>query len=93
MPKRGTHVEIHHEVSLPPQQNKWRLCFQWCTYWYGEDRPEGDNASENGYRFIWRRPDNSLAAVRGQARIPSSLQLRGLIALAVKEGWFGNAEN
>jgi hypothetical protein len=42
---------------------------------------------EEGYRFIWRRPDSSLQAARGQARIPSIEVARGLMQRAEEEGW------
>ncbi|MHB8173412.1 MAG: hypothetical protein ACYDFU_02975 [Nitrospirota bacterium] len=41
------------------------LCLQWCRYFFD------DGHMDEGYRFIWRRPDGSLLAARGQARIPS----------------------
>lgn len=60
-------------------QGDWRLCFRWCEYHY-------DNSeSEKGYRFIWRRPDGSLQAARGQARIPSFKDLSKLTFLAAIE--------
>lgn len=34
----------------PDIADEWKLCFQWCLYVYD------DGTSENGYRFIWRRP-------------------------------------
>jgi hypothetical protein len=62
----------------------WKLCFQWCRYIY-------DNGSlEQGYRFIWRRPDGSLQAARGQARIPSIKMAKKLMAKAEAEGWGRN---
>lgn len=73
-------VEIHHEVT-DGESGDWILCFQECTYHYD------DGSAENGYRFIWRRPDGSLQAARGQARIPDAQALYGLIDAAVEEGW------
>lgn len=74
-------IEIHNEVT-DGKQKEWRLCFQKCTYHY-------DNGStEDGFRFIWRRPDDSLQAARGQARIPNSWSLFRLIEMATQKGWF-----
>lgn len=61
----------------------WSLCFQLCEYIYD------NGSSEDGYRFIWRRPDGSLQAARGQARIPSLQNMHELMALAAKAGWLG----
>jgi hypothetical protein len=74
-------VKIHNEVSSGKSGN-WRLCFQKCTYNYSDGRP-----SEDGYRFIWRRPNNNLQAARGQARIPNLSELDNLIADAKVAGW------
>ena len=46
-----------------------------------------DGSSENGYRFIWRRPDGSLQPARGQARIPSLNKATVLMDMAKSEGW------
>lgn len=62
----------------------WRLCFQRCRYIYGN----GD--MEEGYRFIWRRPDGSLQAARGQARIPSMKIAYELMKAAEEAGWGQN---
>jgi hypothetical protein len=59
----------------------WRLCFQWCRYIYADGR------MQEGYRFIWRRPDGSLQAARGQARIPSVKVARELMDRAKEAGW------
>lgn len=79
------HVKILNEVTngVP---GDWRLCFQWCEYIYD------DGSTENGYRFIWRRPDGSLQAARGQARIPSLKDINELTYLAAKDGWLGSVE-
>lgn len=77
------YVRVVHEV---PQErvNNWQLCFQDCEYHY-------DNGEVNrGYRFIWRRPDGSLQAARGQARIPSKNAMENLIAQAILAGWFNH---
>jgi hypothetical protein len=72
-------VKIHDEVQLPA--GTWHICFQRVTYHYD------DGNSEDGYRFIWRRPNNSLQAARGQARIPDRVTLKRLIKMAESQGW------
>ena len=74
-------VEIHREVTHS-HPNGWTLCFQWCTYAF-----DGDDPSEEGYRFMWRRPDGTLQAARGQARIPSVAYIFDLLSEAAREGW------
>jgi hypothetical protein len=68
----------------------WKLCLQWVRYIY-------DNGDmQEGYRFIWRRPDGSLQAARGQARIPSLADAQELMNVAVKQSWGhleGSSEN
>jgi hypothetical protein len=73
-------VFIHDEVTDSPA-GRWQLCFQRCTYNYG------NGSAEDGLRFIWRRPDGSLQPARGQARIPNSAHLLRLMALASEAGW------
>jgi hypothetical protein len=75
-------VEIHNEV-LGGAPRTWRLCFQQVTYHYDDGSPDQD-----GFRFIWRRPDNSLQAARGQARIPNGRALDRLLTAAKAAGWF-----
>lgn len=75
-------VEVHKEVPKELNERKWNLCFQKVTYYYDN----GDK--QDGYRFIWRRPDGKLQAARGQARIESYEQMHELIDLAKKEGFF-----
>ena len=58
-----------------------RLCLQWGRYIYE------DGGLETGYRFIWRKPDGTLQAARGQARIPSLKLARILMETAEKQGW------
>lgn len=79
-------VIYHHEVSIG-KSGHWRLCFQWCTYTFAPPRPP-----EEGYRFIWRRPDNSLQPARGQARIPSIADLHQLLEMAARAGWLVTSE-
>jgi len=73
-------VVVFNEVSLR-QPDDWALCFQWCRYMYD------DGNTEDGYRFIWRRPGGNLQGARGQARIPSIKVLRELVHRAETEGW------
>lgn len=75
---------INEVVEYFKNPDDWSLCFQWCLYVYD------DGSSENGYRFIWRRPKDegrTLQAARGQARIPSIEVAKKLMAKAQKEGW------
>lgn len=74
------HIEIINEVKQHDGTG-WCLCFQYCTYKYD------DGNEENGYRFIWRKPDGTLQAARGQARIPSLADIYELTAKAIREGW------
>lgn len=76
------HVEVHKEVPKKLNEGEWNLYFQKVTYHYD------DEGEQEGYRFIWRRPDGSLQAARGQARIESYEQILELINLAKKEGFF-----
>ena len=70
---------VHPEHIAGP--NVWRLWLQWGDYVHDH------RAIENGYRFIWRRPNGSLQAARGQARIPSLADAELLIRLAREAGW------
>lgn len=65
-------------------KDDWILCLQWCRYVYD------DGNLEEGYRFIWRRPDKTLQAARGQARIPSLEIAKELMEQAQAEGWGNN---
>lgn len=75
-------VKIHDEVK-EPRDDSWELCFQRVTYRYDDGSPE-----EDGYRFIWRRPDGTLQAARGQARIPDAATHDRLVQEAKAKGWF-----
>jgi hypothetical protein len=76
-------VQVLEECSKQ-MHNGCQLCLQWARYIY-------DNGNmELGYRFIWRRPDGSLQAARGQARIPSFADMQELMAKAKKGGWARN---
>ena len=76
-------VQVIHEV-IQDREGDWRLCFQWCRYIYANGN------MEQGYRFIWRRPNGDLQAARGQARIPSIAVARELMQRAQEEGWGQN---
>lgn len=73
-------VTVREEVCLK-QNDGWQLCLQWCRYVYE------DKSTQEGYRFIWRWPDNKLQAARGQARIPSLKCAEDLIKMASDAGW------
>lgn len=79
----SANVKIHNEVKAKAESD-WILAFQYCTYIYD------DGSTQDGYRFIWRRPNDSLQAARGQARIPSVPVALKLIGEAVKRGWASN---
>lgn len=80
-----TRVVILNEAVHPGHpEHDWRLWLQWVQYMHGTGEVE------NGYRFIWRRPDGSLQAARGQARIPSLGDVETLCNLARAGGWGDN---
>lgn len=78
-------IQVRNEVEKHfGDPDDWVLCFQWCLYVHD------NGTTEEGYRFIWKRPKSegrSLQAARGQARIPSLKVARELMAQAEKEGW------
>jgi len=78
-------VQVLNEVTTQPSEKDhksgWHLCFQRVRYIFD------DGDIQSGYRFIWRRPDGSLQAARGQARLPSLKVARNLMADAEREGW------
>ena len=77
-----TRVVVFNEAILPDHsEHEWRLCLQWVRY-MGED-----GSTQDGYRFIWRRPDGSLQAARGQARIPAIKDAERLFDMARQDGW------
>ena len=77
----ATSVEIHDEVR-DGAAGDWQLCFHRVTYHHDDD------STEEGYRFIWRRPNGNLQAARGQARIPDAATHDRLIRAATSQGWF-----
>ena len=70
--------EVRQEKQSP---DAWVLCLQWGRYIYD------DGNMEHGYRFIWRRGDDSLQPARGQARIISLEDAENLIRVARNQGW------
>ena len=76
------HVKIHRQVPENTYSGEWTLCFQKVTYHYD------DGGTQDGCRFMWRRPDGRLQAARGQARIESNEQMMALINQAKEEGFF-----
>ena len=76
------HVKIHRQVPENANSEDWNLCFQKVTYHYD------DGGKQDGFRFIWRRPDGSLQAARGQARIENYEQMMELIDQAKQSGFF-----
>lgn len=72
--------DSYNEVKKPYNEG-WTLCFQYCLYSYSTGK------TENGYRFIWRRPNGTLQAARGQARIPKIDDIESLISKANQAGW------
>lgn len=73
--------QILEEVRETNEPNAWVLCLQYGRYFYD------DGAVQEGYRFIWRRPNGSLQAARGQARIPSLARMQALMDQARQAGW------
>lgn len=66
-------VKVIREVKRCEVENQWVLCFQYCQYFYD------DNTLEEGYRFIWRKPNGNLQPARGQARIPEISDINYLV--------------
>ena len=66
-------VKVIREVKRCEVENQWVLCFQYCQYFYDDD------TSEEGYRFIWRKPNGNLQPARGQARIPEISDINYLV--------------
>ena len=65
---------------------EWQLCFQFGIYEYDPDQ-EGPSKTEDGYRFIWRRPNGQLQGARGQARLTPAW-ITTLLGKAAEEGWY-----
>lgn len=73
-------VQVVNETPKGPVSD-WQLRLQWCRYLYD------DGSMQHGYRFIWVRPEGTLQAARGQARIPSLKAAEDLFKQARAEGW------
>jgi hypothetical protein len=80
-------VQVLDEIAYVEESigKKWVICLQWCRYIYD------DGELEYGFRFIWRRPDGSLQAARGQARIPDLNIVEDLVKRARVLGWGNNS--
>jgi hypothetical protein len=76
-------VVVFKEVRTG-KEGEWQLCLQWCRYEYNTEE------EQQGYRFIWRRPNGKLQAARGQTRIPSVSDILELTARAIRDGWGHN---
>ena len=74
-------IDVLHEVTSS-MKGGYILCFQHCVYNYTNDREK-----QEGYRFIWRKPNRDQLAVKGQTRIPSVAVLLELVSMAMAEGW------
>ncbi|EGT3709105.1 TPA: hypothetical protein KOQ25_003676 [Clostridioides difficile] len=77
-------VQVLNEVTKNIGSDGWKLCLQFGRYIYD------DGVLEEGFRFIWRRPDGTLQAARGQARIPSFEIMNELMNKAKEDGWGEN---
>lgn len=84
---RSARVQVINETAYDESKigKAWVLCLQWCRYIYD------DGAMQMGFRFIWRRPDGSLQAARGQARIPDLDKVEALMKKAKDLGWGHNS--
>jgi hypothetical protein len=80
MAQTQTRIQVVNETPSK-HDGKWQLRLQWCRYLHA------DGTMQYGYRFIWLRPDGSLQATRGQARIPSFAMTQQLFNQARSEGW------
>lgn len=76
-----SYITVLREVSVVVGDEGWRMCLQWARWVYTTGQVE------HGYRFIWRRPDGSMHATRGQARLPSLIAIQMLVDVARQAGW------
>jgi hypothetical protein len=74
-------VVIFEQINEHDRPNEWCLSFQRVRYVYA------NGETEDGFRFIWIRPNGKLQAARGQARIPRISDALGLIQRAIERGW------
>ena len=72
--------EVAHPGHVQPGPCLW---LQWGRYDYA------DGTQQEGYRFIWTRPNGTIQA-RGPARIPSLADIDILMTLARQQGWGAN---
>jgi len=79
------HFRILEEVRTG-QAGDWQLCFHFGVYEYDPDQ-NTDVPSQEGYRFIWRRPNGQLQGARGQARLEPRL-ITMLLGKAAEAGWY-----
>ena len=80
MAQTQTRIQVVNETPSK-HDGTWQLRLQWCRYLHA------DGGMQYGYRFIWLRPDGSLQATRGQARLPSFAVAERLFAAAKSQGW------
>jgi hypothetical protein len=80
MAQAQTRIQVVNETPSK-HDGTWQLRLQWCRYLHA------DGGMQYGYRFIWLRPDGSLQATRGQARVPSFGTAQRLFDQAKSEGW------
>jgi hypothetical protein len=76
-----TRVKVFDEIRDHSRAGEWCLAFQRVRYLY--DTGE----SQDGFRFIWRRENDTQQAARGQARIPDLESALRLIHRAVERNW------
>lgn len=79
-----TNASILNEVTNG-RQGDWRLCFQLC------ELVNEQGSLEQGYRFVWRGPDDSLESVKSHSGMFSSNDMYELMQLATVDGWFANS--
>ena len=84
---KQTRIQVINETPSE-HEGAWQLRLQWCRYLFANGK------MEYGYRFIWYRPDGTMQAARGQARIPSYERIKRFFEKANEEGWgHYNADN
>ena len=80
-------VEVLNEVTdeCTSVKGGYKLYLQRVRYHHEGGDQHG--RIDEGYRFIWRRPDGTLQAARGQARLPSFHVIRLLMIKAEQQSW------
>ena len=76
-----TRVLVYDQIKQHDRPDEWCLIFQRVRYVYE------NGEAEEGFRFIWMRPNGTLQAARGQARIPSLSTALWFIQQAEARGW------